>query len=162
MRNISSCVFACVLFVALAVGVSRAADLPSSAAIKAEAARLMAAEQVVGMAVAVIDDGMVLHVGAYGLRNVERKLPLESDTVMYGASLTKAAFAYMILQLVDEGRIDLDASIAKYLKKPLPAYEDYADLAGDERWRKLTARVILNHATGFPNFRWLDDDKRLR
>lgn len=162
MRNISSCVFACVLFVALAVGVSRAADLPSSAAIKAEAARLMAAEQVVGMAVAVIDDGMVVHVGAYGLRNVERKLPLESDTVMYGASLTKAAFAYMILQLVDEGRIDLDASIAKYLKKPLPAYEDYADLAGDERWRKLTARVILTHATGFPNFRWLDDDKRLR
>ena len=74
-------------------------------------------------------------------------------------TLTKAAFAYMVLQLIDEGKINPDASIATYLPKPLPEYEDYADLAGDERWRALTPRVILNHTTGFANFRWLEDDQ---
>lgn len=122
------------------------------------------------MALALIDGGEIVHVAAYGHRNVERALPLEQDTVMYGASLTKTAFAYMVLQLVDEGRIDLDTPVADYFPRPLPEYNngdvhpprDFTDLAGDERWRQLTPRIILNHATGFHNFRWLEDDQRLR
>lgn len=136
--------------------------VPSGAAIDAEARRLMASEDMKGMAIAVIDDGQVVHVAAYGHRNVERDLPLTTDTIMYGASITKAAFAYMVLQLVDEGRLDLDRSIAEYLPRPLPEYEEYTDLAGDERWRQLTARNILNHSTGFANFRWLEPDEKLR
>jgi CubicO group peptidase (beta-lactamase class C family) len=136
--------------------------LPSNTAIDAEAARLMAREKVVGMAVAVIDQGEVLHVAAYGQRNAERKLPLKTDTIMYGASLTKIAFAYMVLQLVDEGRLDLDRSVAEYLGRPLPDYDGYADLAADERWRKLTPRIILNHSTGLANLRSLEDDRKLR
>jgi CubicO group peptidase (beta-lactamase class C family) len=42
---------------------------------------------------------------------------------MYGASLTKAAFAYMLLQLVDEGKLDLDAPLERLLPKPLPEYK---------------------------------------
>ena len=82
--------------------------LPSPTAIDAEVARLMAREDVKGMAVAVINRGEVVHVGAYGLANVAEQRPLRTDTVMYGASLTKAAFAYFVMQLVDEGRFDLD------------------------------------------------------
>jgi CubicO group peptidase (beta-lactamase class C family) len=122
----------------------------------------MAAEDVKGMAIAVIDDGEIVHVAAYGHANVAENRPLDTDTVMYGASLTKAAFAYFVLQLVDEGRFDLDRPLASYLPKPLPEYEDFADLAGDERWRLLTARHVLNHTTGFANFRWLEGDQRLR
>ncbi len=136
--------------------------VPSNAAIDAEARRLMAREDVKGMAVAVIDNGEIVHVAAYGKRNVEKNLPLQTDTIMYGASVTKAAFAYMVMQLVDEHRVDLDRSIADYLPRPLPAYEDYADLAGDERWRKLTPRIILNHTTGFANMRTLEEDQKLR
>ncbi|MFO1015998.1 MAG: serine hydrolase domain-containing protein [Hyphomonadaceae bacterium] len=136
--------------------------LPSPTAIDAEVARLMAREDVKGMAVAVINRGEVVHVGAYGLANVAEQRPLRTDTVMYGASLTKAAFAYFVMQLVDEGRFDLDRPLASYLPRPLPEYEDYADLASDERWRALTARHVLNHTTGFANFRWLEDDQRLR
>ncbi len=136
--------------------------VPSNAAIDAEASRLMAREDVKGMAVAVIDNGEIVHVAAYGKRNVEKNLPLQTDTIMYGASVTKAAFAYMVMQLVDEHRIDLDRSIADYLPRPLPAYEDYTDLAGDERWRKLTPRIILHHTTGFANMRILEPDKKLR
>lgn len=135
---------------------------PSAEAIDAEARRLMQREDVKGLALAVIDKGQIVHVAAYGERNVEKHLPLEPGTIMYGASLTKTAVAYTVLQLADEGAIDLDASIAEYLQKPLPDYEDYADLIGDERWRALTPRIILNHATGFANFRWLEEDGKLR
>ena len=137
-----------------------------AAAIDAKAQQLMKRENVHGMALAVIEDGEVVHVAAYGRRNVERDLPLTTDTIMYGASLTKTAFAYMVLQLVDEGRLDLDASVAELLPRPLPAFDegddDYSDLAGDERWRSLTPRILLTHTTGFANFRWLEEDKRLR
>lgn len=127
---------------------------------------LMAREKVQGLALAVIDDGRVGKVAAYGYRNTERALPLTPDTVMYGASLTKAAFAFMLLQLADEGKLDLDASVATLLARPLPQYKeksfDFSGLAGDERWRQLTPRILLTHASGFANFRWLEPDQKLR
>lgn len=123
---------------------------------------LMAREDVKGLAVATVENGAVLATRAFGYRNVEKALPLLPDTVMYGASLTKTAFAHLILQLVDEGRFDLDLPLADYLPKPLPEYESYADLGVDERWRQITGRHVLTHATGFPNFRWLEPDRKLR
>ena len=135
---------------------------PDAVSLDTEALRLMKRENVQGLALAIIEDGKVGHVAAYGLRNVERNLPLTTDTVMYGASLTKTAFAYLVLQLVDDGRLDLDTSVAELLPRPLPEYEEFADLAGDERWRALTPRIILTHTTGLANFRWLEEDRRLR
>jgi len=139
-----------------------APPLPSNLAIDAEAARLMASQDVRGMAIAVIDRGQIVHVAAYGYANVAESRALQTDTVMYGASLTKTAFGYMIMQLVDEGRLDLDRPMHEYLPRPLIEYEDYVDLAGDDRWRLLTARHVLNHTTGFLNFRWIDEGRRLR
>jgi CubicO group peptidase (beta-lactamase class C family) len=156
-----------ILIVAAALASCVTSPLPAEtplrgAALDARIEALMAREQVVGMAVAVIERGEITHVGAYGYRNRENALPLQPDTIMYGASLTKAAFAYMVMQLVDEGRLDLDQSIADYLPRPLPEYEDYTDLAGDERWRQLTPRILLSHTSGFANMRWLEEDRRLR
>lgn len=125
-----------------------------TAKIDAEVARVMNGANVPGVALAIVADGKVAYLKTYGLRDKEQNLPLESGTVMYAASLTKAMFAYAVMTLVDAGRIDLDRSIADYLPKPLPEYEKYADLAGDERWRKLTPRILLSHRPGFPNFRF--------
>jgi len=130
------------------------------AALDHEIESRMAAAHVPGLALAVIENGRVTHLKAYGLRDVEQNLPLTTDTTMYAASITKALFAYMVMTLVDEGRIDLDRSIADYFSKPLPAYEKYADLAGDERWRKITPRMLLSHTAGFPNFRFFTRDGR--
>lgn len=135
--------------------------LPAASMIDSTARVLMQRERVQGLALAVIDSGSVLHVAAYGIRNAAGD-PLTTQSIMYGASLTKTAFAYLVLQLRDEGRLDLDASIATLLPRPLPAYEDYRDLAGDERWRMLTLRRLLTHASGFANFRWLEEDGKLR
>lgn len=121
-----------------------------------------------GIAVAIIDRGRPVFVQGYGARNAAGDLLAPDHTVMYGASLTKAVFAYTVMQLVDEGKVDLDRPIGDYLPKPLPDYgnlDDYGnwgDLAGDERWRKLTARILLTHSSGFANFSFFEPDGKLR
>lgn len=143
------------------------AAVPTEAALDAEIVRAMAATRAKGLAVAVIDDGRIVHVRSHGVRNAAGD-PLDTGTVMYGASLTKTAFAYLVMQLVEAGTLELDRSIADYLPKPLPDYptEDryapWQDLAGDERWRSITPRILLTHSAGFANFAFLEPDGKLR
>ncbi|PXA78103.1 serine hydrolase [Caulobacter sp. D4A] len=125
-----------------------------------EIARLTTVGKIPGVAVAVIENGKVAHVTAMGVRN-QKGDPLTPQTVMYAASLTKTTFAYYVMMLVDEGKLDLDKPIAETLPKPLPDYKAYADLAADPRWRKITPRMLLTHSAGFPNFRWLNPDEKL-
>jgi len=81
--------------------------------------------------------------------------------VMVAASLTKSAFATVVMKLVERGTLDLDKPIEEYLGKPLGDFERYADLKGDPRTKKLTLRILLDHTAGFANFRWLEDDRKL-
>ena len=141
--------------------------IPSRAALDAEVSQAMAAAQANGLAIAVIDDGKVVHVAAYGRRNAQGD-PLQTDTVMYGASLTKAVFAWTVMQLVDEGTLDLDRPVGEYFPQPLTdypaedAYGPWPDLAGDARWKTITARHLLTHSSGFANFAYLEPDEKLR
>jgi len=123
--------------------------------------RLMKSAEVTGAAIAVLNDGKVVYTRAYGFRDKEKNLPLTTDSVMSGASLTKAAFAFLVLELVDDGKLDLDKPIQQYLAKPLPEYSRYADLAADDRYKKITARMLLSHSAGFPNWRAFEDDRKL-
>lgn len=144
-----------------------ATALPSPVELDTEVLQAMAATGSRGLAVAVVDDGQVRIVRSYGERNAAGQ-PLKDDTIMYGASLTKAAFAHLVMQLVDEGKLELDRPIADYLERPLPEYaneDKYApwdDLAGDDRWRQLTARILLTHSAGFANFSFLEPDGKLK
>ena len=97
-----------------------AQTIPSGPAIDAEVGKIMTHTHAKGMAVAVIDHGKVGYVQAYGIRNAKGD-PLATDTVMYGASLTKTVFAYTVLQLVDQGKLNLDTFIKDDLDKPLPS-----------------------------------------
>ncbi|MDT8759506.1 beta-lactamase family protein [Sphingomonas psychrotolerans] len=144
-----------------------AAQPQRAKAVDAEAKAAMARTGAKGLAIAIIEDGKPVLVRSYGVRNAAGA-PLDTDTVMYGASLTKAVFAYTVMQLVDEGKLDLDKPIADMLPKPLPeygnldAYGNWGDLAGDPRWRKITPRMVLTHSTGFANFADLEPDGKLR
>jgi CubicO group peptidase (beta-lactamase class C family) len=144
-----------------------AKPMPDKAAIAGTAQQAMTATGARGLAIATIDKGKVVSVQAFGERNA-RGDPLTPQTIMYGASLTKAVFAYSVLRLVDEGKVDLDKPIAGMLANPLPdygnldAYGNWGDLAGDERWRAITPRMALNHSSGFANFHFLEPDGKLR
>jgi CubicO group peptidase (beta-lactamase class C family) len=151
----------------LAIASASAVALPTRAALDAKITEAMVATGARGLAIAVVEDGRVREVGSYGHRNA-RGDRLQTNTVMYGASLTKAVFGYTVMQLVDDGVLELDRPIAEYLAKPLPDYPDedtyapWSGLAGDERWRRLTPRILLTHSSGFANFAFLEPDGRLR
>lgn len=144
----------------LASAISAPALAADGKTLDAEVERLMTAGQIPGVALAVVENGKVAHVVAKGARNAKGDA-LTTRTVMYAASITKAAFAYYVMMLVDEGKLDLDQPIATYLPKPLPEYKAYADLADDPRWRAITPRMLMTHSAGFPNFRWLNPDEKL-
>jgi CubicO group peptidase (beta-lactamase class C family) len=147
--------------------------LPSGNAIDAAVMRTMARTHANGLAIALIDRGKVGYVHAYGIRNAKGE-PLTTDTVMYGASLTKMVFAYHVMQLVDQGRIKLDTPFKDDFDKPLVEYGShtdekflakygpYTELADDPRWEKLTPRMSLTHSTGFANFWFIEPDQKLR
>jgi CubicO group peptidase (beta-lactamase class C family) len=125
-------------------------------------ARLMGAAHVTGLGIAVWNDGKVVYLKTYGERNAEKHLPLTPDSVMTAASLTKPAFGTMVMQLVHEHLIELDKPVYGYLPKPLPAYPAYKDLTDDPRYKQITMRMLLDHTSGFPNWRRFTDDKKLR
>jgi len=156
-----------VAVLAFAPAIAAAHGIPAPAAIDAEVARVMRETGSKGLAIAVIDDGKPVHVAAHGVRN-EAGDRLQIDTILYGASLTKAVFAYTVMRQIDAGRFTLDTSLADMLPKPLPTYASadianrYADwTALDARWRKLTPRIVLTHSTGFANFGFLEPDAKL-
>ena len=144
--------------------------IPGGPAVDAEVSKIMTATHSNGMAVAVIDHGKVGYVHAYGIRDAKGD-PLTTDTVMYGASVTKMVFAYTVMQLVDQGKINLDTPLKDDLDKPLPEYGPdttypdkygpYKDLADDPRWQKITPRMCLTHSTGFSNFWFIEPDQKL-
>ena len=68
---------------------------PAPPKIDARVEELMRRAEVPGLALALIRDGQIVHQRAYGFADLETQRPLTTDTVMYGASLTKAAFAYL-------------------------------------------------------------------
>jgi CubicO group peptidase (beta-lactamase class C family) len=123
--------------------------------------RLMHAAKVAGAGIAILNDGKIVYLKTYGFRDLKKSHPLTPDSVMSAASFTKVAFAYMVMQLVQEGVLDLDKPVYQYLSKPLPEYGRYSDLAGDERYKRITARMLLDHTSGFPNWRRFNDDKKL-
>ncbi len=116
---------------------------------------LMSAAKVTGLELAIINANRIVYEKAYGYKNMETKEGLDTSTVFYGASLSKTVFMYLCLGLVQQGLLNLDKPLYKYLDKPLPEYPRYTDLAGDDRWKLITARMCLSHTTGFPNWRFL-------
>ncbi len=95
-------------------------------------------------AVLVAMDGTVIYRGAVGYANVEWKIPNTPDTRFTIASLGKAFTAAMILQLRDEGKIDLGAKLQDYL----PSFKK--DIASN-----VTIHQLLGHTAGIP---WAPDE----
>ncbi|MGC4038208.1 MAG: serine hydrolase domain-containing protein [Chitinophagaceae bacterium] len=114
---------------------------------------LMDKGEVTGLCLGIINDNKPVYIKTYGYKNKPLNEKLDTASCFYGASLAKSLFAYLVMQLVDKGLIDLDKPLYQYLPKPLPEYANYKDLAGDDRWKLLTARHCLSHTTGFPNWR---------
>jgi CubicO group peptidase (beta-lactamase class C family) len=104
--------------------------------------RLMARDQIPGVAVGVVERGHVVFARGFGYRDVDRRLPVTPETLFPLGSCSKAFTATAIAMLADEGRIALDAPVRTYL--PDFALEDPVASA------TLTTRDLLTHRSGLP------------
>ena len=107
-----------------------------------------------GLSVAVINDGRIVYHRTMGYANREEKIPVTDSTIFEGASMSKSVFAFFVMKFVEEGKLGLD--------KPLHEYLPYPDIAHDDRYKKITARMVLSHRSGFPNWRENEENKTLK
>ena len=112
----------------------------------------MSAAQVPGMQVGVVDGNRVTTT-SYGIANVKTGEVVTNETIFEAASISKPVFAYAVMKLVRDGKLDLDKSLATYLEKPY---------VNDPRVSAITARIVLSHRTGFPNWRSTGKDLDIR
>ncbi|WKD48871.1 serine hydrolase domain-containing protein [Microbulbifer spongiae] len=143
----------------------------SSSQLTNKITQLTNAAQVQGLTVTVFNNGLPVYSEAFGFADLPNKKPLKTTTEMYGASLSKAVFAVLVMKLADQGIIDLDKPLQSYLKEPLwksqsdggnAWHKNLGDLRQAPRYRKITARMCLSHTTGLPNWRWFESDHKLR
>ena len=91
--------------------------------------------------VLVADQGKIIYKKGFGMANMEWDIPNAPDTKHRLGSITKQFTAMLIMQLVAEGKLDLQTPISKYLP-------DYSKVNGD----KITIHQLLNHTSGTPNY----------
>ncbi len=111
---------------------------------------LMAKHQVPGVAIVALAGRQIAWERYYGVRTAGQPAPVDAATRFEAASMTKPLAAHVALKLVEAGRLDLDRPLRAYLDKPY--------LADEPRHLTITARMVLNHTTGLPNWRaggWL-------
>ena len=99
----------------------------------------------------IIENGKLKQVQVFG--EIKNGIPAPYNTIFNVASLTKPITAMVTLQLINSGKWSLDEPLYKYWTDP--------DIAKDPRNKKLTTRIILSHQSGFPNWRWMKENKKL-
>lgn len=103
------------------------------------------------LGIGIIENGKLQQVKVFG--EISEGISAPYNTIFNVASLTKPVTAIVVLQLVSLGKWELDEPLYKYWIDP--------DITNDPRTKKLTTRIILSHQTGFPNWRWMNETKKL-
>jgi len=119
------------------------------AGFEADLATLKDAACVPGICAVLVRRGKIAWTQATGLAKAGTSQKVDPDTLFEAASISKAVFAYIALQLADAGKIDLDRPLADYLRP------DY--LPDAPALTRITARHALTHSSGLPN--WGEDGK---
>lgn len=99
-------------------------------------------EHIPGLAVGVVYDNEILYTKGFGVKNVERKEPVDENSIFHMASVSKTFVATGIMQLVEKCKIKLDSHLTEYLP--------YFQLK-DDRYKNITIRQLLSHMSGMPD-----------
>jgi CubicO group peptidase (beta-lactamase class C family) len=102
--------------------------------------------KVPGAALAVSQNREMVYSKGFGLAHVEKKLPVEADSLFRIASISKPITAVAVLQLVDAGRLKLDEPVLDFIRLK-PHVEKGS--SPDPRWHKITVRHCLQHTGGW-------------
>jgi len=111
-----------------------------------------------GLAVGVVRDNEIVYAKGFGVRSIETQEPVTTASLFCVASVSKPFVATAIMQLVEQGEIDLDGLVVDYL----PYFR-----LDDERYQEITIQQMLSHVSGMPDlisYPWLQpeyDDEAL-
>ncbi|HEX5271040.1 MAG TPA: serine hydrolase, partial [Gemmataceae bacterium] len=101
--------------------------------------REVADKRLPALSVALVDDQRVVWARGYGFADAAKKKPATADTVYRVGSVSKLFTDIAVMQLVEQGKLDLDAPVTKYLPdfKPINKYD-----------RPITLRMLMSHRSG--------------
>jgi CubicO group peptidase (beta-lactamase class C family) len=100
----------------------------------------MQAQNIPGVAVAVVKDGKIVLARGYGLANIELQVPVKPETIFQSGSTGKQFTATAVMMLVEEGKLSLEDKITKYFPD------------APEAWRDITIRHMLTHTSGMTDY----------
>jgi CubicO group peptidase (beta-lactamase class C family) len=103
---------------------------------------IVARWRIPGMAVGIVQGDEVIHAKGFGVQSLETQTPVTVDSIFCTASVSKCFVATAVMQLVECGKINLDAPLVNYL----PYFQ-----MDDERYRQITIRQMLSHTSGMPD-----------
>ncbi len=106
---------------------------------------LMAKHKVPGVSIVGLENRRIAWERQYGVRRAGKPARVVAQTSFEAASMSKLPAAYLALKLVEQGKLDLDRPLCEYLDRPY--------LTNEPLHLKITARMVLSHTTGFPNWR---------
>jgi CubicO group peptidase (beta-lactamase class C family) len=109
----------------------------------------MTKRKIPGLQLAVVRDNKIIKVASYGLANIEDAVAVEDDTLFSINSITKAFAGVAVMQLVEQGKLDISASISTYLPD-LPV-----------AWQGLNIKQLMSHTSGLPAILAPSDTVRL-
>jgi CubicO group peptidase (beta-lactamase class C family) len=126
------------------------------------AREVLKANGVTGAQIGLVDNGRLVWARGFGLRRVDPPLPMETNTNIWAASITKGVFGAYVLE---HGGIELDVPVARQLSGSLDSFAVYketaSELVRDPQWARVTPRMLLAHAGGLSNFAFLEPDKKM-
>ena len=126
-----------------------AAEL-SDAELRARVSEILNRRPAVGLALGVVGNGRLEFSRGHGLADIATKTPITEDTVFRIASLTKLFTAIAVMQLWEQGQVDLDGPANDYLRA-------YRLVPAEVGWRPATLRHLLSHTAGIPDVRQASD-----
>jgi CubicO group peptidase (beta-lactamase class C family) len=107
---------------------------------------LMAEFKVPGVSLSVIKNRELAWSKCFGISDALRPAAVNDRTMFEACSMSKPVFAYLVLKLAEQGKLDLDEPLDDYLSERFVSADDgYAKL--------ITARMVLTHTSGMPNWR---------
>jgi len=114
---------------------------------------LMEKAMIPGLSVAVVRDGALMWTKDFGVKSRDTGAPVTEETIFEAASFSKPVFAFAVMKLVERGALDLDKPLLEYVSDESIEKNFLKGKIEDDRFRKITGRMVLSHSCGFPNWR---------
>jgi CubicO group peptidase (beta-lactamase class C family) len=114
-----------------------------AATLQPEIENFISHQGVAGLAIGIVKDDHLVYANGFGLKTLDRKGdPVTPESLFHVASITKTFVATSVMQLVEQGKVDLDATVVGYL----PCFR-----MADDRYKQITIRHLLTHTSGIPD-----------